>query len=169
MAVDRTNLGLRMARFLSSDLPLQGRYPTLALASAPGADAHARSGGRSTTPAGSVMTSDRAARRWSLRRRRADADRTAVVQLKASFDPRWTVTVDGRDAPTEMISAGVRRGQGGSRATIGSSSCTTRIHFYWLLFALGAVVMIALVIIERRFLRPRPRGRGSRLGPEHRA
>ena len=38
VAVDRTNLGQQMARFLSSDLPLQGRYPTLAWAGAPGGD-----------------------------------------------------------------------------------------------------------------------------------
>ena len=36
VAVDRTDLGLRMAAFLSSNLPLKGRYPTLAWAGAPG-------------------------------------------------------------------------------------------------------------------------------------
>ena len=58
VAVDRTNLGSRMARFLSSDLPLQGRFPTLAWAGAPGRRADARSGGRSDDPAG-----ERASRR----------------------------------------------------------------------------------------------------------
>ena len=38
VAVDRTDLGLRMAAFLSSNLPLKGRYPTLAWAGAPGAE-----------------------------------------------------------------------------------------------------------------------------------
>ena len=94
------------------------------------------------------------------------ADRTAVVQLKASFDPRWTVTVDGRDVPTEMIAPGFV----GVRVDPGDHRVLFVYHaypFYWLLFALGAVVMIALVVFERRFLRPTPRRRG-RARPEHR-
>ena len=38
VAVDRTNLGLKMAAFLSSDLPEEGRYPTLAFAGAKAAE-----------------------------------------------------------------------------------------------------------------------------------
>ncbi len=118
--------GLRMARFLSSDLPLQGRYPTLAWAGAPGAEPTLGPGDDPTTPPGSVVTTfaQPADGRFGGD---VHADRTAVVQLKASFDPRWTVTVDGRDAPTADDRAGLRRGPRVSRATIGSSSCTTRI------------------------------------------
>ena len=36
--------------------------------------------------------------------------------------------------------------------------------FYWLLFAFGAVVMIALVFVERRFLRPTPSDVDTRPG-----
>jgi uncharacterized membrane protein YfhO len=81
------------------------------------------------------------------------ADRTAVVQLKASFDPRWTVTVDGRDAPTQMIAPGFV----GVRVDPGDHRVLFVYHaypFYWVLFALGSIVMIALVFVERRFLRP---------------
>jgi uncharacterized membrane protein YfhO len=78
------------------------------------------------------------------------ADRTAVVQLKASFDPRWTVTVDGRDAPTQMIAPGFV----GVRVSPGDHRVLFVYHaypFYWLLFAFAALVMVGLVFIERRF------------------
>ena len=79
------------------------------------------------------------------------AERTAVVQLKASFDPRWTATVDGVDTPTEMIAPGFV----GVRVAPGHHRVLFVYHaypFYWLLFAFGAAVMIALVLVERRFL-----------------
>ena len=74
-----------------------------------------------------------------------------MVQLKASFDPRWTATVDGADTPTEMIAPGFV----GVRVTPGHHRVLFVYHaypFYWLLFAFGAAVMIALVLVERRFL-----------------
>ena len=152
VAVDRTNLGSRMARFLSSDLPLQGRFPTLAWAGAPGADPTLGPDGDPTTPAGSV-TSEIAQPADGRFGGDVHADRTAVVQLKASFDPRWTATVDGHDTPTQMIAPGFV----GVRVSPGDHRVLFAYHaypFYWLLFAFGAFVMVALVLIERRFLRP---------------
>ena len=152
VAVDRTDLGLRMAAFLSSNLPLKGRYPTLAWAGASGAEPTLGPGNDPSTPPGSVLT---AFAQPSDGRFGGDvqADRTAVVQLKASFDPRWTATVDGVDAPTEMIAPGFV----GVRVTPGHHRVLFVYHaypFYWLLFAFGAAVMIALVVVERRFLGP---------------
>jgi len=154
VAVDRTNLGSRMARFLSSDLPLQGRYPTLAWAGAPGAEPTLGPGDDPTTPPGSVESTIAlpADGRFGGN---VHANRTAVVQLKASFDPRWTVTVDGRDTPTQMIAPGFV----GVRVSPGDHRVLFAYHaypFYWLLFAFGALVMVALVVVERRFLRPPP-------------
>jgi hypothetical protein len=105
VVVDRTDLGLRMAAFLSSNLPLKGRYPTLAFAGAAGADPTLGPGDDPTTSPGRVETAfaEPADGRFGGT---VQADRTAVVQLKASFDPRWTVTVDGVDASTEMIAPG---------------------------------------------------------------
>ena len=149
VAVDRTNLGSRMARFLSSDLPLQGRFPTLAWAGAPGAEPTLGPGDDPTTPPGSVESevAQPADGRFGGD---VHADRTAVVQLKASFDPRWTVTVDGHDAPTQMIAPGFV----GVRVEPGDHRVLFVYHaypFYWLLFAFGALVMVALVFVERRF------------------
>jgi hypothetical protein len=149
VAVDRTDLGSRMARFLSSDLPLKGRFPTLAWAGAPGADPTLSPEDDPTTPPGSV-TSEIAQPADGRFGGDVRADRTAVVQLKASFDPRWMVTVDGRDAPTQMIAPGFV----GVRVSPGDHRVLFVYHaypFYWLLFAFGAIVMVALVFIERRF------------------
>ncbi len=150
VAVDRTDLGLRMAAFLSSNLPLKGRYPTLAWAGATGADPTLGPGEDPSTPPGSVLTAfaQPADGRFGGE---VQADRAAVVQLKASFDPRWTATVDGVDSPTEMIAPGFV----GVRVTPGHHRVLFVYHaypFYWLLFAFGAAVMVALVLVERRFL-----------------
>ena len=163
VAVDRTNLGLQMARFLTSDLPLHGRYPTLAFAGAAGAEPTLGPGDDPTTPPGSV-TSSVALPADGRFGGDVHADRTAVVQLKASFDPRWTATVDGRDPPTGMIAPGFV----GVRVSPGDHRVLFAYHaypFYWLLFAFGALVMIALVVVERRFLRPVPSGDGANTEP----
>ena len=152
--VDRTNLGLRMAAFLSSDLPLEGRYPTLAWAGAPGAEPTLGPGDVPTTPAGIVEASfaEPADGRFGGDVR---ADRTAVVQLKASFDPRWGVTVDGVVAKPQMIAPGVV----GVRVAAGEHRVVFEYRpypWYWALFALGLLVMLGVVAIERRLRRNRP-------------
>jgi hypothetical protein len=151
VAVDRTDMGLRMAAFLSSNLPLQGRYPTLAFAGAPAADPTLGPGDDPTTPPGSVDSevAEPADGRFAGE---VQADRTAVVQLKASFDPRWTVTVDDVEARPEMIAPGFV----GVRVSPGHHRVLFVYHaypFYWILFAFGVIVMIGLLFFERRFLR----------------
>ena len=163
VAVDRTDMGLRMAAFLSSDLPLQGRYPTLAFAGAPAADPTLGPGDDPTTPPGSV---DSEVARPADGRFEGEvrADRTAVVQLKSSFDPRWSVTVDGVDAQPEMIAPGYV----GVRVAPGSHRVLFVYHaypFYWVLFVFGAMVMIALLLVERRFLEPAGTEETPRLEP----
>jgi hypothetical protein len=155
VAVDRTDLGLRMAAFLSSDLPLQGRFPTLAFAGAPGADPTLGPGEQPTTPPGSVPTAfaEPADGRFGGEVR---VSRTAVVMLKASFDPRWSATVDGVDAKTEMIAPGFV----GVRVAAGSHKVRFVYRpypWYWVLFALGGVLMIALLSLEKHLVRRRPR------------
>lgn len=153
VAVDRTDLGLRMAAFLSSNLPLKGRYPTLAFAGAPGAAPTLGPGEDPTTPPGTVHAAfaQPADGRFGGE---LQADRTAVVQLKASFDPRWTVTVDGVDGRTEMIAPGFV----GVRVAPGHHRVLFVYHaypFYWALFAFGVVAMMALLFFERRLRRRR--------------
>jgi hypothetical protein len=162
VAVDRTDLGVRMAAFLSSDLPLQGRYPTLAFAGAAGASPTLGPGDDPATPAGRV---ERSFARPADGRfgGEIDADRTAVVQLKASFDPRWTVMVDGLEAPTQMVAPGFV----GVRVTPGAHRILFVYHaypFYWVLFAVGGALMAVLLVFERRSVRGR-RGDEVMYGP----
>jgi hypothetical protein len=74
--------------------------------------------------------------------------------LKASFDPRWTVMVDGVDARPQMIApgyVGVRVAAGHHRVLFAYRPYA----WYWALFALGAVAIVALLALDRRLGRRR--------------
>jgi hypothetical protein len=149
VAVDRTNLGVRMAAFLSSDLPAEGLYPTLAFAGAAAAEP--------TVPAGRTPPATPPGRVLDVVAGPADgsfvaeirADRTAVALLKSSFDPRWRVTVDGAEARPEMVApgfVGVRVPAGRHRVRFTYAA----YPWYWALFLLGGASMAALLFWERR-------------------
>jgi uncharacterized membrane protein YfhO len=80
--------------------------------------------------------------------------RAGVVVLSASFDPGWTVTVDGRGQPTEIVAPAL------VATTVPAGQ--HRIIFsyrgwqdYPLLFALGAAALVALAYIDIRGARLR--------------
>lgn len=102
IVANESNLGHQMASFLDSDLPSQGIYPTMAYAGQSAAAPTLPSGSLARGPAGTVL-----AEHDDLQEGRAVATvfarRTAVVLLKSSFDPGWSVTVDGEPAKTEMV------------------------------------------------------------------
>jgi uncharacterized membrane protein YfhO len=69
--------------------------------------------------------------------------RTSVVLLKVTYDPGWTVTVDGRPAPTEMIApafVGVRVGPGRHVVVFQYQA----FSFYPELFVLALLAALAL-------------------------
>ena len=156
VAVDRTNLGLRMASFLSSDLPAQGRYPTLAFAGAKAAEPTLGPSDRPTSSPGHVVSSFvRPAD--GLFKGEVVMERKAVVLLKSSFDPRWRVELDGADAQTEMIAPGFV----GVTVPPGRHSVVFTYRSYpgyWALLLLGAVVLVALSFVDRTSARPPRRG-----------
>jgi putative flippase GtrA len=96
------NIGGQTESFLDSDLPAKGLYATIAYGGQPAAAPTLPAGTSAQGPAGTVTSE-----RIDLAQGRAVATifarRTAVVLLKASFDPGWTVTVDGEPATTEMV------------------------------------------------------------------
>jgi hypothetical protein len=102
IAANGSTLGTQSLSFLESDLPGSGIYPTIAYAGLPAAPSTLPTGSIATGPAGTVLTEED-----DLENGQAVATvfarRTAVVLLKSSFDPGWTVTVDGEPASTEMI------------------------------------------------------------------
>lgn len=80
------------------------------------------------------------------------AKRTSVVLLKATYDPRWAVTVDGVRVATTMMAPGL------VGVEVGPGRHVIRFHYapynrYPLLFALGALALIALIGFERGWFR----------------
>jgi uncharacterized membrane protein YfhO len=112
------------------------------------------------TPAGTVVSED-----VDLRDGRATAtviaDRTAMVMLKASFDPRWQVTVDGISVAPEMIAPSfVGR-------TVPAGRHVVRFEYepfprYDVLLALGALALVGLAVVPGWFARRR--SRAAKLG-----
>jgi len=99
---DATNLGARTAGFMSSVLPDRGLFPTIAFAGARAAAPTLGGPPIARGAAGAVLTERDAVvdgRVVATVRTR----RTSVVLLSSSFDPGWTVRVDGRRAATEMV------------------------------------------------------------------
>jgi hypothetical protein len=149
VAVDRTNLGRRMAAFLSSDLPAEGLYPTLAFAGSAAAEPTLPAGEPApASPPGRVLDAVAEPVGGSFA---GDVrlDRTAVVVLRSSFDPRWRVTVDDAVAPTEIVAPGFV----GARVPPGSHHVRfiyAPYPWYWALFLIGGVSVFALWVWERR-------------------
>jgi hypothetical protein len=156
VAVDRTNLGLRMASFLSSDLPAKGRYPTLAFAGAKAAQPTLGPKDQPTSSPGHVVRSF-AQPADGLFKGEVAMDRRAVVLLRSSFDPRWRVLVDGLEAQTEMVAPGF------VGVTVPPGRHTVVFTYrpypwYWVLFLLGAIVVVVLSFVDRSTARRLRRG-----------
>jgi hypothetical protein len=85
------------------------------------------------------------------------ADRPSLVMLKASFDPRWQVTMDGIAVAPEMIAPSfVGR-------TVPAGRHVVRFVYepfprYDLLLTFGALTLLGLALLPGRFARRRSRG-----------
>jgi uncharacterized membrane protein YfhO len=78
-----------------------------------------------------------------------EANRPAVVLLKATYDPRWTVTVDGLRAKPEMMApslVGVEVPVGRHVVRFRYAPCS----HYAALLAIGALTLLTLVFFPRR-------------------
>ena len=76
------------------------------------------------------------------------ANRPAVVMLKATYDPRWAVTVDGKAAKTQMLAPSF------VGVAVPAGRHTIAFHYvayphYWELLTLGALALIALALVPR--------------------
>ena len=112
------------------------------------------------TPAGTVVSED-VDLRDGLAAATVIADRPAMVMLKASFDPRWQVTVDGISVAPEMIAPSfVGR-------TVPAGRHVVRFEYepfprYDLLLTIGVLTLLGLALIPGWFARRR--GDGSNGG-----
>jgi putative flippase GtrA len=102
IAANENDLGHQTSSFLDSNLPGEAIYPTIAYDGQLAAPPTLPLGTSASGPAGSVINEQ-----VDLTQGRAVATvfarRTAVVLLHSSFDPGWTVTVDGEPASPEMV------------------------------------------------------------------
>ena len=146
---DRTNLGERMEPWLRSDLSDRDLFPSVTFAGIEGAEPTVRdTESAAAEPPGRVVVES-----VDLRDGRATAsviaDRSAMVVLKASFDPRWQVTVDGIAFEPQMIAPSFvgRMVPPGRHVVTFTYEPFPR---YDVLLLVGALTLAALAIVPRR-------------------
>jgi hypothetical protein len=144
IVADRTDLNAATEAFRNSELASKGIYPSVDFAG-DGAPPPTEGGpGR----AGKVLE-QRARLADGVFTASVEARRRAVVLLKATYDPRWTVTVDGEPAePTMMVPSLV-----GVEVPAGMHAIRFRykpVSSYPLLILLGGLTLLGLVLIPYR-------------------
>jgi Gpi18-like mannosyltransferase len=175
IAANRTNLMTATRGFMGSNLASRGIYPGVAFAGGASPPSTFAGPAPAAGPAGEVA-SQAETRQDGVFTATVEANRPAVVLLKASYDPRWTVTVDGLpDKPTMMAPSLV-----GVEVPTGRHAIRFRYKpygHYPLLLAIGVLTLIGLALIphraelRRRFAglsgalacRPRPRAAAGRV------
>jgi hypothetical protein len=152
---DRTDLLQRASFFLRSDLLAEGRYPTIAFAGREASPPTLPAGEEPIGPAGVVRSESDAISDGAVTAI-VVAHRAAVVVLKSTFEPRWTVTVDGVSVRPLMVAPSFV----GATVTAGTHS----VEFlyrpfpdYAPLFAIGVLTLVSLG--STRFLPARVRAR----------
>ncbi len=149
ITADRTNLGVNMQEFLKSDLIGRRLYPTVEFGGDPAAPPTVTSD-EEGTGLGSVR-SQVAEPEQGRFVAEVDVRRRAMLMLKASYDPRWRVTVDGEVVKPQMIAPSfVGREVGPGRHTVEFQYVP--YGWYWLMFliSIGSIVVLALVDRRRR-------------------
>jgi Gpi18-like mannosyltransferase len=148
VAADRTNLQAATRAFRESNLASQNIYPGVAFG---GGAAAAPTFAGASPPDGSPgrVIWQRDVLRNGVFLASVEANRPAVVLLKASYDPRWTVTVDGVRAKPTMMAPSLA----GVEVPRGKHLVWFRYKPYGgypLLLAIGAIVLLALALVPRR-------------------
>jgi len=155
IAADRSNIGVAMDPFLSSNELLRGVYPTVAFNGAPAAPGTLTGATSVSTAAGTVVGAY-AQPEAGLFGADVEATRPGMVLLKATYDPRWSASVDGVEVSTAMVAPSFV----GVPIPAGRHSIVFEYHpypYYWLLIAIGLVTQLALVVGWRRSRRRTPR------------
>ncbi len=152
----RDDLTTATSGFLRSDLPDRGRYPTVAFGGRPAAEPTLAEDEDPAGPAGEVLDADAHPSDGSFAGR-IRAFRPAVVALSASFDPRWAATVDGRPVPVQMLApalVGVPVPPGDHRVSFTYRPISPWAYALW--FAIGAIAVSLLVLLDRRMRTEEP-------------
>lgn len=102
ISANRSTVGDQSVKYLQSSLPGQAKYLSVAYAGAKAAAPTVAKGATVVGSPGTVVTeSDHLSR--GIVSATVTTSRTAVVVLSASYDPGWTVRVDGHSVRTEMV------------------------------------------------------------------
>jgi Bacterial membrane protein YfhO len=147
IVANRTNIGQNTAAFLTSPQLGQGLIPLVAFAGNHSASPTDPTGTPEAGPAGAVNV------QYDLPDDGefggvVTANRPAVVMLKATYDPRWHVTVDGKPAKTQMLAPSFV----GVPVPAGQHRIAFRYvpyGYYWELLTVGGLALIALALVPR--------------------
>lgn len=148
---NRAHMGVDNLTFLKSALAAKNLYPVVSFGGRPAATPTLRSRKRPPGPAGSVLSQRNDLQEGEFTTT-IHANRTAVVVLKVSYDPGWTVLVDGKSAKTEFIApayVGVRVNKGTHLVKFRYQA----FKYYPELFALAAIAILVLGFGLRRLPR----------------
>jgi len=162
----RADLAQVMAPFLASDLPSRGAAPTVAFGGERTSAPATLSAGSSFHGSPGRVIAERARLSEGVVEGRVVLDRPAAVVLKASFDPRWEIAVDGVAYPPQMIAPSFV----GRVLSPGPHTVEFRyLPFprYDVLLLVGALALAALALaptLARRRGRPSPRRRDATEG-----
>jgi Gpi18-like mannosyltransferase len=144
IVADRTNLNQATDQFRNSDLAAKGIYASVDFAG--GGAPPPTEGGKG--PAGRVLEQSEVLQDGDFTAT-VQANRRAVVLLKATYDPRWGVTVDGAAAHATMMAP--------SLVGVEVPPGRHEIHFryepygwYPLLFAIGGLALLGLALVPYR-------------------
>jgi hypothetical protein len=152
IVANRRNVGSQTAAFMASSQLANHQYPTVAFAGDPAAQPSLTTAPVTPSEAGTVESQSSRPVDGSFRGV-IDANRPAVVLLKASYDPGWTLTVDGVPVKTQMIAPALVGGLvSPGRHTILFQYA--RYPYYPELLALGLITVLGLALVPR-FLRRR--------------
>jgi hypothetical protein len=151
VTADRATLGPAMTGFLRSGDAGRGVYPTVAFNGLQAADPTAPRGFDPVSPAGRVLevTEDP---RNGVYKATIRANRKAVVMLKSSFDPRWSVEIDGRSLPGQMIGPSLV-GRSVAPGLHEVRFVYNVIPYHFLLFLIGVITLAGLGIRDRSIAR----------------
>lgn len=148
---NRAHMGASSLPFLKSSLAGEGLYPVVSFGGRAAAAPTLTSRKRPPGSPGSVLSQQNDLQEGEFATT-VHANRTAVVLLKVSYDPGWTVTVDGRRAKTEFIAPAYI----GVRVSKGTHVVKFRYRafpYYPELFALAGIAVLLLGFGTRRLPR----------------
>ena len=153
---DRTNLSERVEAFTRSTLPADGRFPAISFAGEPGAPS-TLAGAAGSDPPGTVI-SEATSLEDGVASAEVELERPGMVILKATFDPRWTVEVDGEALTPQMVAPSFvgRQVPAGRHSIVFAYQPFPR---YDVLFAVGILTFVALLLAPRWSPRGRHRKR----------